>query len=91
MIVSVVSCESKPDNTAVVPPVRRWGPAVQRRRRPSRPPQKPDAAFHEAAKSGDQAALLAIFGPDAKEVLFSGDPVKDKNALQAVRRPHTKR
>ena len=26
--------------------------------------------------------LLAIFGPDAKGVLFSGDPVKDKDALQ---------
>jgi hypothetical protein len=40
------------------------------------------AAFIEAAKSGDQGALLAIFGPDAKDVLFSGDPVKDKDALQ---------
>jgi hypothetical protein len=40
------------------------------------------AAFIEAAKSGDQVALLAIFGPDAKDVLLSGDPVKDKDALQ---------
>ncbi len=36
----------------------------------------------EAAKSGDQAALLAIFGPEGKDVLFSGDPVKDKNNLE---------
>ena len=36
----------------------------------------------EAAKSGDQSALLAIFGPDSKDVLFTGDPVKDKDALQ---------
>ncbi len=35
-----------------------------------------------AAKTGDQDALLVIFGPDAKSVLFSGDAVKDKNALQ---------
>jgi hypothetical protein len=45
----------------------------------------PDAAggaFLEAAKSGDQAALLAIFGPDGKTALFSGDAVKDKNNLQ---------
>jgi Protein of unknown function (DUF2950) len=45
-------------------------------------PPDAGAAFFEAAKSGDQSALLAIFGPDAKDVLFSGDPVKDKDALQ---------
>jgi DUF2950 family protein len=39
-------------------------------------------ALLDAAKSGDQSALLAIFGPDAKDVLFTGDPVKDKDALQ---------
>ena len=36
-------------------------------------PADAGAAFFEAAKSGDQSALLAIFGPDAKDVLFSGD------------------
>jgi hypothetical protein len=45
-------------------------------------PAEAGAAFLEAAKSGDQAALLAIFGPDAKDVLFSGDGVKDKDAMQ---------
>jgi Protein of unknown function (DUF2950) len=45
-------------------------------------PSEAGAAFLEAAKSGDQAALVAIFGPDTKDVLFSGDAVKDKNALQ---------
>ncbi len=45
-------------------------------------PAEAGAAFLEAAKSGDQEALLAIFGPDAKGVLFSGDAVKDKNVLQ---------
>jgi hypothetical protein len=44
-------------------------------------PAEAGAAFLEAAKSGDQGALLAIFGPDAKDILFSGDAVKDKNAL----------
>src|SRR5277367_5492456 len=43
-------------------------------------PAEAGAAFYEAAKAGDQNALLAIFGPDAKDLLFSGDPVKDKNA-----------
>ena len=45
-------------------------------------PAEAGAAFVEAAKTGDQAALLAIFGPDGKEALFSGDPVKDKDAFQ---------
>ncbi|MGB9242819.1 MAG: DUF2950 domain-containing protein [Candidatus Acidiferrales bacterium] len=45
-------------------------------------PTDAGAAFLDAAKSGDQGALLAIFGPDGKDVLFTGDPVKDKDALQ---------
>lgn len=45
-------------------------------------PADAGAAFLEAAKSGDQGALLAIFGADAKGLLFSGDAVKDENALQ---------
>ena len=45
-------------------------------------PADAGTAFIEAAKSGDQGALLAIFGPEAKDVLFSGDAVKDKDTLQ---------
>ena len=45
-------------------------------------PADAGAALLEAAKSGDQGALLAIFGPDANDVLYTGDSVKDKNALQ---------
>ena len=45
-------------------------------------PANAGAAFLEAAKSGDQAALLAIFGPDGRTALFSGDAVKDKDNLQ---------
>jgi hypothetical protein len=45
-------------------------------------PTDAGAAFLEAAKSGDQGTLLAIFGPDAKGVLLSGDEVKDKQSLQ---------
>ena len=36
-------------------------------------------ALLAAAKSSDQNALLAIFGPDSRELIFSGDPVQDKN------------
>jgi hypothetical protein len=45
-------------------------------------PEDASAAVVAAAKHGDQNALLAIFGSDARGVLFSGDPVKDKIALQ---------
>jgi len=37
-------------------------------------------ALLAAAKSGDQNAVLAIFGPDSKQVIYSGDAVQDKNA-----------
>src|SRR5208283_1863862 len=45
-------------------------------------PDDAGTAFLEAAKSVDQAALLAIFGPDGKRALFSGDAVKDKDNFQ---------
>jgi hypothetical protein len=32
----------------------------------------------EAAKSGDQSAIVAVFGPDSKELISSGDAVQDK-------------
>ena len=39
-------------------------------------------ALLQAATSGDQSALLAIFGPDGKDILFSGDAVNDKDNLE---------
>ncbi|HEY6309032.1 MAG TPA: DUF2950 family protein [Candidatus Angelobacter sp.] len=45
-------------------------------------PEAAGAALFEAAKTGDQTALLAIFGSEGKDLLFSGDPVKDKNTAQ---------
>jgi hypothetical protein len=45
-------------------------------------PQEAGAALLQAARSGDQAALLEIFGPDAKGILFSGNSVLDKSALK---------
>lgn len=45
-------------------------------------PADAETAFFEAVKSDDQGALLAIFGPEAKDILFSGDPVKDKQTLR---------
>jgi len=45
-------------------------------------PDAAGAALFEAAKSGDQNALKAIFGPEGKDFAYSGDPAKDKNAMQ---------
>jgi len=40
-------------------------------------------ALLAAAKSGDKKALLAVFGPDSKEIIYSGDAVEDKNSANA--------
>ncbi|HEX8814073.1 MAG TPA: DUF2950 domain-containing protein [Terriglobales bacterium] len=40
-------------------------------------------ALLAAAKSRDQTAELAMFGPDAKDLISSGDAVEDKNAADA--------
>src|SRR6266849_1772743 len=46
----------------------------------------PDAAASgllDAAKSGDQNAALALFGPESKEIIFSSDAVQDKALIDA--------
>lgn len=43
-------------------------------------PDDAAAAVIAAVKAGDQDTLLAIFGPDSKDLISSGDPVQDKNA-----------
>jgi hypothetical protein len=45
-------------------------------------PEEAGTAFLDATKSGEQSDLLAIFGAEGKDVLFSGDAVKDKHNLQ---------
>lgn len=46
-------------------------------------PEEAENALLEAAKSGDQNALLAIFGPDSKDIISSGDAVQDKASVDA--------
>jgi hypothetical protein len=46
-------------------------------------PEDAGTVLMEAAKSGDQNAALAIFGPESKEIIFSGDAVQDKFAVDA--------
>ena len=78
MIISLVSC-SKQEKSA---DSKQDKPAEQAAQKTFASPADAGAAFLAAAKSGDQDALLAIFGKDAKDLMFSGDPVKDKDALQ---------
>ncbi len=40
-------------------------------------------ALVQAAKSEDQSALMAIFGPESKDLISSGDAVQDKAALDS--------
>lgn len=46
-------------------------------------PEEAGAALLTAAKSGDRNALLPIFGPDAEEMISSGDAVQDQTAVDA--------
>lgn len=41
-------------------------------------PDDAGKALVEAAKSDNQDAVLAIFGADSKDIVYSGDPVQDK-------------
>jgi hypothetical protein len=45
-------------------------------------PEEAGTALVTAARSGDQTALIAIFGPDSTEVLSTGDPVENQNHLK---------
>ena len=40
-------------------------------------------ALLQAAKAGDQSAVLVIFGPKSKELIYSGDAVQDKAVTDA--------
>jgi len=45
-------------------------------------PSEAGAALLAAAQPGDRSALLAIFGPDGQEVLFTGDAAQDAANLR---------
>jgi len=46
-------------------------------------PDDAAGALLAAAKSGDENALITIFGPGSKELINSGDAVQDKNTANA--------
>jgi Protein of unknown function (DUF2950) len=72
VLTAVSSCSSPPQKSAEVSAAQKTFTS----------PEDAGAAFLAAAKTGDQAALLAIFGPEGKAALFSGDAIKDKDNLQ---------
>jgi Protein of unknown function (DUF2950) len=78
LLFAVVSC-NKVEKLKVEKGRTTTGPALQQTF-PS--PEDAGGALLEAAKAGDQSALLAIFGRDGKEVLFTGDAAADKDNLQ---------
>lgn len=45
-------------------------------------PEDAANALITAAKAGNQDAVLTIFGPEAKDLLNSGDPVEDQQAVK---------
>jgi hypothetical protein len=45
-------------------------------------PEDAVVAMVDAARAGNKAELMAIFGPDGEKILSSGDPVMDQNAVQ---------
>lgn len=45
-------------------------------------PASAGAALMAAAQSGDRTAMLAIFGPEGADVLFSGDVARDQTSLR---------
>ena len=46
-------------------------------------PEEAGKALVEAAKTGDENAVLAVFGPGSKEIIYSGDATQDKKTAAA--------
>jgi Protein of unknown function (DUF2950) len=79
VVASLASCSKRETKAAEKPAEPASGNVVQKT---FASPAAAGAALFDAAKAGDQNALLAIFGPDGKTLIFSGDAVKDKNTMQ---------
>lgn len=53
-------------------------------------PSDAGAALLAAAQSGDRSAFVAVFGPDAQEVLFTGDAAQDAANLRGFVEAYTR-
>jgi hypothetical protein len=71
LVISLASCRKPEKVAAVNEPLKTFAS-----------PQEAGNALLEAAKSGNQASLLEIFGPNGREVLFTEDAVKNANTLK---------
>src|ERR687891_552440 len=45
-------------------------------------PEEASRALFRAVQAGNEKDLLEIFGPDGKEILFSGDKVEDRKSRE---------
>jgi hypothetical protein len=79
LLTLLASCSKRETKAAEKPAEPASGNVVQKT---FASPAAAGAALFEAAKTGDQNELMAIFGPEGKDLVFSGDPVKDKNTAQ---------
>ena len=77
LLIPLVACSKADHPPANGPAVAKPSPSV------FASPDLAAAGLLDAAKSGQQDALLGIFGPDSKELILSGDAVQDKAAIDA--------
>jgi hypothetical protein len=68
LLISLVACQKQSEQPAI---------------RSFASPDDAANALIAAIRSGDQAGMLAIFGPDSKDLISSGDAVQDKNTGDA--------
>ena len=58
------------------------GDAAQPEQKVFASPEDAAGALKDAAVAKDRQALLAIFGPEGHQLVFSGDPVEEENGLK---------
>ena len=78
LAVSLTSCSSKPVKSAEE---NTESGSAKTPQRTFASPTEAGAAVFAAAQNGDQTELVAIFGTEGKDLIYSGDTVKDKNML----------
>ncbi|HKD45775.1 MAG TPA: DUF2950 family protein [Candidatus Angelobacter sp.] len=76
---SLASCAKRETKAAETPAESATGNVAQKT---FASPAAAGAALFAAAQNGDQNALMAIFGPEGKDLIYTGDAVKDKNIAQ---------
>jgi hypothetical protein len=84
LIIALASCSKVDDRHSSTAKTVPAGP------RTFASPSEAGAALLAAAQSGDRAAWLEIFGPDAAELLFTGDPAQDRANLQSFVAAYTR-